>query len=344
VTARPIDLLVVADHAGGGLGASARAQAAWFSEHGWTVALAAPWLTGFPLGGVRPVPLTPTEGIRHVGSVARAAGELRGAVRELRPRVVHAHGTRSQVLCLLAGVRPYVTMHGAGGRVPGQSRVGAAARRLGRSAAPLLAHGAYSASPSAGRWRTTLHASPLLSGLDLLPKAAPSAVPEFLWVGRLDVPKQPGTFVRACALAAADRALRGVVVGDGPMRSQLEAESGLVGAPVTFVGETDDVTPYLERARAVCLFSDFEGVPFSVQEAMWAGRAVLLSPLPSLRWFAGGAALFAADAEEAAAGLRSLCDPAAAAVWGERAGRRVRELLSPEDPYPALLADYGSRR
>ena len=343
MTAGTIDLLIVADHAGGGLGASARAQAAWFSGQGWTVAFAAPWLAGFPLGDVRPVPLTPAEGIRHVGSVGRAAGQLRAAVRELRPRVVHAHGTRSQLLCLLAGVRPYVTMHGSGGRVPGQSRAGAAARRLGRNAAPLLARGAYSASPSGGRWRTTLHASPNLRRLDLLPPAS-SDPPEFVWIGRLDVPKQPSTFVRAVALAAEDRELRGLVVGDGLLRPELEAEAARLGAPVTFVGETDDVTPFLARARAVCLFSDFEGVPFSVQEAMWAGRAVLLSPLPSLRWFAGGAALFAADAEEAAAGLRSLCDPASAAVWAGRAGRRVRELLSPEDPYPSLLADYGPRR
>lgn len=343
MTAGPIDLLVVADHAGGGLGASARAHAAWFSGQGWSVALAAPWLSGLPLGDVRAVPLTPAQGIRHVGSVARAASELRAAVRRLRPRVVHAHGTRSQVLCLLAGVRPYVTMHGSGGRVPGQSRAGAAARRLGRTAAPLLARGAYSAAPSDGRWRTTLHASPLLRSLDVLPPP-PSGVPEFVWVGRLDVPKQPSTFIRACAIASADRAIRGVVVGDGILRDQLEAEAGRLGAPVTFVGETDDVRPRLARAWAVCLFSDFEGVPFSVQEAMWAGRAVVLSPLPSLRWFAGGAALFAADDEEAAAGLVSLSDPAAAAVWGERAGRRIRELLSPEDPYPALLADYGSRR
>ena len=189
------------------------------------------------------------------------------------------------------------------------------------------AHGAYSAAPSGGRWRTTLHASPLLSELDLLPPAT-SAVPEFLWVGRLDVPKHPSTFVRACALAAADASCAASSWATACCGTTWRPRRTELAAPVTFVGETADVASYLARARAVCLFSEFEGVPFSVQEAMWAGRAVLLSPLPSLRWFAGGAALFAADPAEAAAGLLSLCDPAAASVWGERAGCRVRELLS----------------
>jgi glycosyltransferase involved in cell wall biosynthesis len=232
-------------------------------------------------------------------------------------------------------------MHGSGGRVPGQSAAGAAARRFGRDVAPLLARHAYSASPAGGRWRTTLHASPRLPELEGMGPAATAGPPEFLWLGRLDVPKQPTTFVRACALAARSRDVRGVVVGDGPLRPEVEEEARRLGAPVTFVGETADVAGYLERAWAVCLFSGFEGVPFTVQEAMWAGRAVVLSPLPSLRWFAGPAASYAADVDSAAAALVELADETVAKDRGAAAAARVRSLLSPDDPYPGLLADYG---
>jgi glycosyltransferase involved in cell wall biosynthesis len=91
----------------------------------------------------------------------------------------------------------------------------------------------------------------------------------------------------------------------------------------------------------VCLFSDFEGVPFAVQEAMWAGRAVVLSDLPSLRWFAGDSAAYVTDIDSAAAALERLCDPAAARRAGQVASQHVRGLLTPDAPFSQLLTDYG---
>jgi glycosyltransferase involved in cell wall biosynthesis len=93
----------------------------------------------------------------------------------------------------------------------------------------------------------------------------------------------------------------------------------------------------------VCLFSGFEGVPFSVQEAMWVGRPVVLSPLPALRWFAGDQARWAVDADEAAQALVALCDHEVAAAEGRAAGRRARSLLTPDAPFPRLRADYERR-
>jgi glycosyltransferase involved in cell wall biosynthesis len=67
------------------------------------------------------------------------------------------------------------------------------------------------------------------------------------------------------------------VVGDGPLRSQLQAlsdELGL-GAKVHFVGVQDDVRPYLAGCDLALLPSLSEGMGLAAVEAMAVGRAVV---------------------------------------------------------------------
>ncbi len=334
-----LDLLVVADSREGGLGAAAAAHADWFAEQGWAVALAAPGMEKAGCVRAQVLDLPAVASAVHVGSVLRAAAHLHKVLRRTRPRIVHAHGTRSQLVVLLAGGRPYVTMHGAGGRIEGQRAVGAAARRVGRQLAPRLAVKAYSAAPAGGRWETLLHASPRLAELQQLPPDWGDR-PTFVWIGRLDAPKRPDLFVEACALAAKTVAVRGLMLGDGPMLDQVRSHVARVGAPIDVLGSSRDVSSRLREAWAVCLFSEFEGVPFSVQEAMWAGRAVVLSPLPSLRWFAGDTAAFAADAAAAADALLDLCDRDVAAARGAHAAEHAHRLLTADAPFPRLTSDY----
>jgi glycosyltransferase involved in cell wall biosynthesis len=336
-------LLVVADSVEGGLGAAAVAHVRWFAEHGYRAMLAAPGASavGGP-GGRHDTP--PVASALDPSAVWRAARDLRRLTRRVQPAVVHAHGTRSQLVCLLAGRRPFVTMHGAGGRVAGQGAVGTAVRRAARRLAARAAVRAYSAAPTGGGWQTLLHASPRLA--DLRRSAVPeAAVPTMLWVGRLDEPKRPELFVEACAVASRQRPLRGRLVGDGPARQRLEEQVARLGAPVDVAGAVDDVAAELAAARAVCLFSDFEGVPFAVQEAMWAGRPVVISSLPSLTWFAGDGdgARWADDVATAARALVELADHASAVRAGDAAAGRVRSMLSPDSPFPRLAADYADR-
>jgi glycosyltransferase involved in cell wall biosynthesis len=338
-----LDLLVVADSAGGGLGAAARAHAQWFARQGWRVGLVAPGVDQVDTDATEVLYAPELAGAFHVGPLLRSAGSLRKQLRQRRPTVVHAHGTRSQLLCLLAGCRPYVTMHGSGGRIEGQHALGAAVRAVARRVAARLSVRAYSAAPAGGGWETLLHASPRLAEFDrMLP--ASDKVPVFLWVGRLDAPKRPDLFVDACARAGRTANLRAVMLGDGPLLGSIRAQAADLGAPVEVLGPTDDVMSYLREASAVCLFSDFEGVPFSVQEAMWAGRAVVLSPLPSLQWFAGEAATYADDPAAAAEALLALCDRDVATARGVLAAERVREMLSADAPFSRLLSDYGARQ
>lgn len=340
---RRLDLLLVADSVKGGLGSSAAAHARWFEGRGWNVGIAAPHLDEVNHDVAQRFRLPAVHGALDVPSVLRAALCLSRILRRHRPVVVHAHGTRSQLLVLLAGRRPYVTMHGSGGRIEGQSALSTAVRGVARRLAARLAVRAYSAAPAGGRWETLLHASPRLADLDRLPPAS-GDVPTFVWVGRLDAPKRPDLFVEACALAAETVEVRGVMLGDGPLLATVRAQAAQLAAPVDVLGATDDVAAHLGAAWAVCLFSSFEGVPFSVQEAMWAGRAVVLSPLPSLRWFAGDAASYAGDVRSVADALLSLCDRDRATARGVLAAEHVRNLLSPDAPFPRLLSDYGARR
>jgi glycosyltransferase involved in cell wall biosynthesis len=158
----------------------------------------------------------------------------------------------------------------------------------------------------------------------------------------MDAPKQPEMFVRACALAARERPLRGVMIGGGPLLDDVRAAVIREAAPVEVVGETTDVGTHIAVSRAVALFSSFEGVPFAIQEAMWAGRPVLVSPLPSLRWFAASAADYADDPIEAAAALIALCDTEHAGRRGLAAATRIRSLLTPDAPYPQLMVAYAN--
>lgn len=332
-------MLVVADSVEGGLGAAACAHAAWFAARGDRVVLAAPQAVEGSAGGATAHATRPVSTAFDLRTVLAAAVDLRRLLREVRPTVVHAHGTRSQLLCLLAGRKPFVTMHGSGGRVAGQSLLGAAVRASARRLAARLSVRPFSAAPASGGWQTLLHASPRLASLTHVPVPAHD-VPLFVFIGRLDAPKRPDLFVEAVARASRVRAVRGIVVGDGALRSSVEAVVRTTSAPVEVIGQVTDPTSYLRQATAVCLFSDFEGVPFTVQEALWVGRPVVLSDLPSLRWFAGPHGRFSATAEQAAQHLLELCEPGVAPREGEAAATAVRAVLRADAPFPALAEAY----
>jgi glycosyltransferase involved in cell wall biosynthesis len=133
--------------------------------------------------------------------------------------------------------------------------------------------------------------------------------------------------------------VHGVVVGGGQGIARLERLALELRAPVDFVGERDPEA-WLRRAWALCLFSSHEAVSFVAQEAMWVGRAVVVSPLPGLQWLVGDAGVLAAGVDEAVEGMGSLCDAGRAAPLGERAAQRIRGLIAPTDPWPAIATMY----
>lgn len=93
------------------------------------------------------------------------------------------------------------------------------------------------------------------------------------FIGRLEPQKDPLRFVQAVSAAAAvEPALRGVVIGDGPLRAEAEAAAG-PGA-VRFLGWQDG--PRLMAGLDIfCMTSRYEAMPYTLLEALHAGVPIV---------------------------------------------------------------------
>lgn len=97
-------------------------------------------------------------------------------------------------------------------------------------------------------------------------------------VARLSPQKDHVTLIRAFSMAVSRQPdLHLLLVGDGPLRPQLEEEvRGLgLGGKVHFLGVRTDVPEILAAADVFVLSSRWEGNPLSVMEAMAAGKPVI---------------------------------------------------------------------
>jgi glycosyltransferase involved in cell wall biosynthesis len=108
-------------------------------------------------------------------------------------------------------------------------------------------------------------------------------------VGRLVKIKNPFTLLDAFRLSAREED-RLVVVGDGPLRRQLEEAADAVRPEVTFTGQVDrdDVYRQIASADLGVSTSYGEGLPVAVLETMACGRPVVLSDIPPHREIAHG--------------------------------------------------------
>ena len=265
----------------------------------------------------------------------RTAAQLRHLLGDFDPDIVHVHGLRSFAATRAVRRRTFVPNHTFDTLSRPRSLRGLAYRTL-----PLLASSAYAVAPGLGsRWTVLAHASPRLHELTetTVSAAGPLSV---LWLGRLTPQKRPEDFVRAVALAARSADVVGVVVGDGPLVQACTSLAAELGAPVTFTGPQADVQALFAAADVFCLLSNFEGVPFAVQEAMWCALPVVLSPLPALQCFAGEAAVYARDVDEAAEAFVLLSDERERRRSARLSRARATEMVTPQSPGPAYAAAY----
>jgi glycosyltransferase involved in cell wall biosynthesis len=98
-----------------------------------------------------------------------------------------------------------------------------------------------------------------------------------LWIGRLAYQKDPLNFVRAAAALCRDVPdVTCVMVGDGPLRAEVEAlidEVGMRGR-IIVTGFRDDVAEILSAASVLGHSSRFEGMGRVISEAMLLGVPV----------------------------------------------------------------------
>lgn len=142
------------------------------------------------------------------------------------------------------------------------------------------------------------------------------------------------------------------IVGDGPMRAELEvlAASLRIEDRVVFAGSLSptEVVKRLDQAAVFCLASkpsvdgDRDGVPNALIEAMARGIPVVstrLSGIPDLLGDGRGLLVDPEDVSGLAAALRSALDqPSAAAAQAELALRHVREYYTTERNWELLRA------
>jgi len=106
----------------------------------------------------------------------------------------------------------------------------------------------------------------------------PEGAPLVGMVARLSREKGPDLFVQAAsAVAAARPDVHLVLVGDGPMRAELERQIEGLNLAERFhlagtAADTSEVYPALD---VVCLSSRMEGIPLTLLEAMASGRPVV---------------------------------------------------------------------
>jgi len=170
-------------------------------------------------------------------------------------------------------------------------------------------------------------------------------------VGRLSWKKGYEHAIEAARLLAARiPGLRFDVVGDGPLRAQLEHQAKTAGleGTVRFLGQRRDVPDLMRRFDCFVLSSVIEGMPNALLEAMALGRPVVTTS-------AGGSAEVVVDGESgfvvppadpaalAAAVERVLRDPALARSLAESGERRVRERFSLEAMLGAIDGLYTTQ-
>ena len=98
------------------------------------------------------------------------------------------------------------------------------------------------------------------------------------YVGRLSPEKNPALFVRVAArLRAQGAPARFVVIGDGPMRRELEALADALALrdAITFVGECRNMPARYRALDLLLLTSWHEGTPLALLEAMASGVPVV---------------------------------------------------------------------
>ena len=105
-------------------------------------------------------------------------------------------------------------------------------------------------------------------------------------VGRLEPEKDHRTLLQAFrALLAHRPAARLLIVGDGSLRGEIEAQCRALDLErkVTLLGARSDIPEVLAAVDVFVLSSVQEGVPLSVVEAMGAGKPVIATDVGGLR-------------------------------------------------------------
>jgi glycosyltransferase involved in cell wall biosynthesis len=200
------------------------------------------------------------------------------------------------------------------------------------------------------------HVSVIYNGIDLsgfeLRGANDRAEERFIvgTVGRLHEQKGHVHLLEAAALIRQSRPqVRIRIIGDGPLRSQLEAKARALRVDdiVEFLGARSDVPAQLRQFDLFALPSLWEGLPYVLLEAMATGIPVVATDVDGVREVVGdraeGILVPPRDSRALATAIIDLAaDPARRAELGARGAQAVRQRFS-LDAMIAQTLDVYSR-
>jgi glycosyltransferase involved in cell wall biosynthesis len=265
-------------------------------------------------------------------------GELRRLMAQLRPNTVHTHRTKENVLGSIANLlstRAFCvrTCHGAPEHSPkGLRNVHKRMfMQIDRFCGRFLQHKIIAVSTTLGDDLTPLFGAARVvvieNGvniedlrLQVKPCGFRSTEPHRTHigiVGRLEKVKRVDLFLDTAKLLlqrSPERKWHFHVVGDGSLRSKLEAQAQALGiaASVTFHGHRSDSATCLANLDALIMCSDHEGLPMTPLEAIALGTPVLAHDVGGLSTIlsegAGGLLISDHTPEGYAHGLMALLD------------------------------------
>ena len=176
---------------------------------------------------------------------------------------------------------------------------------------------------------------------------APSASKTVLYVGRLSEEKGGVPLVETWSVAP-PAGLELAIVGDGPLRSRLEAEATASTVRLRGFQTRDRILSMMLESRALVVPSKwYEGLPLAVLEAFSAGLPVLASNLGGLGETVGALGEpYLVDMTDAASAWRSalsqLGDSTSLDEASVRARRIYQEKYTPSQNLAALTEAYSA--
>ena len=166
-----------------------------------------------------------------------------------------------------------------------------------------------------------------------------------LTVTRLAPQKNLGLLLDIAAAVRERDDLRFVVVGDGPLRAELEHRVATEGLRVAFHGSVDQVADLLAAADLALLTSTWEARALVAQEALLAGLPLICPRVGGLPELVGDAAvlIWPGDVPGAVRALLALADdPERRAALAAAGQRQAATWPDEDDVVDALLASYRS--
>ena len=346
---------ILCDSLEGGLGQAVLSEVNYLLNIGWRVMLSAPVVPGAIelKAGISftkiPVPTAIRNLIGMLHSVLTFRQRLMGFTA---PNLVHAYGLRSFVIARLAFPLTPVVVTFLGGPPSGWIR-----QIVFRLIAKISA-GAITVAPlSVPGWQHWWHWSPVITattvesqgnGMSMTDRAIePSSANKagaymtLGWLGRFEFPKRPDKWLAALARAQ-ERGIdiRGVMAGDGPLLAQTRREALKLNLDIDFLGWQTTHSAIFSRIDALLTWSDSEGVPFVLQEAIWAGIPCIANDLPGPAVFLGVGSLGVVDEDSIVGVLESLTDPKFRSGLQLDQFKRLKFLLAEGRPEEKFASRY----